>query len=84
MKNSKVTAKAKAIDTTKEKILYAGAALLAGLMAAAIFSTPARANTATVKQEQGHNKAESEWTPHIQIQDEIKLPFTLKSQKLSH
>lgn len=78
MKNSRV--KTKTIDTTKDRILYTGLALLVGVLAAAFFSTAARAENALVKK----GRPLEEWTPHIQIQDEVKLPFDLKSQKLSH
>lgn len=42
---NKPRAKALAIDTKKDKIYYAGAALLLGLLAAAFFSTNAKAHT---------------------------------------
>ncbi len=51
-KISKVTAKAKAIDQKKDKILYAGLALLAGLLAVAALSSSASA------------KIINAWTPH--------------------
>lgn len=43
MNDPKVTAKAKAIDTKKEKIIYAITALILAFLAAAIFSNSARA-----------------------------------------
>lgn len=51
-KVSKVTAKAKAIDQKKDKILYAGLALIAGLIAVAALTNSASA------------KVISAWTPH--------------------
>lgn len=64
--------RAKAIDVTKDRILYAGAALLVGLVAAALFSSNAHAKSADANRQKQ------------KFQDEIKLPFELKSQKLSH
>lgn len=43
---NKPRAKALAIDTKKDKIYYAGAALLLGLLAAAFLSSNAKADTA--------------------------------------
>ncbi|MBC7429582.1 MAG: hypothetical protein H7336_13275 [Bacteriovorax sp.] len=70
MSNPKVIAKAKAIDATIDKIFYAGAALLAGLVAAVIFSSNAKALTEILNEKS--------------YQTEIRLPFELKSQKLSY
>lgn len=64
--------KAKAIDLKKNKILLGGLALLAGLMAAALFSTSA------------HAKVPRIWNSYSVGEGEIKLPFHLKSQKLGH
>lgn len=88
MNHSKV--KAKAIDTKKDKILYAGAALLLGLMAAVLFTGTAKAQTAGMHDERPQsptvksNKIEGDWTAHVQVHDEVIVPFQLKSQKLSH
>jgi hypothetical protein len=45
---NKPRAKALAIDTKKDKIYYAGAALLLGLLAAAFLSNNAKAHTANI------------------------------------
>lgn len=45
MKNSRLQAKAQVIETNKNKILYAGAALLAGLMALVLISSTSKAET---------------------------------------
>lgn len=66
------TAKAKAIDLKKDKMIIGGLALLAGLMAMAFFSTSA------------HAKVPHSWSSYSVGEDEIKLPFQLKSQKLGH
>lgn len=71
MKGSKT--KAQAIDLKKDKIVLAGLALLAGLMAVVAFSSNAHASIIN-----------SSWAPHVQGENEIKLPFPLKPQKLDH
>jgi hypothetical protein len=64
--------KAKAIDLKKDKLVLGGLALLAGLMAAAFFSTSVHAQTVR------------KWLPHGQGENSIKIPFQLNTQKLSH
>ena len=64
--------KAKAIDLKKDKIVLAGLALFAGLMAMAVFSSSA------------HSKGLPSWQAHSQGEDEVKVPFLLNSQTLSH
>lgn len=71
MKRPTVQAKAKAIDLTKNKIILGGMALLAGIMAMAIFST-------------AHAKTPHSWNSYSVGEDENKLPFRLKSQLLGH
>lgn len=66
------TTKAKAIDLKKDKMILGGLALLAGLMAVALFSSSAQA------------KVPHSWSSYTVGEDEIKLPFQLKSQKLGH
>jgi hypothetical protein len=66
------TTKAKAIDQTKDKIILAGMALLAGLMALAIFSSSSHANSSLA------------WNSYSVGEDENRLPFKLKSQILGH
>ncbi|MBC7714236.1 MAG: hypothetical protein H7177_12910 [Rhizobacter sp.] len=88
MNNSRLQTKAIAIDkkAEKNKLIYAGAALLVGVLAAAFFSPKASAQT-TESQRDGvvsNASLSSDWTPKLQIQDEIVLPFQLKLQKLSH
>lgn len=71
-KMPKVTAKAKAIDQKKDKILYAGLALLAGLLAMAALTSSASARVI------------NSWAPHHQGADGMKVPFLMGGQKLSH
>ncbi len=66
------TTKAKVIDLKKDKIILGGLALLAGLMAVALFSSSAQA------------KVPHSWSSYTVGEDEIKVPFQLKSQKLGH
>jgi len=66
------TTKAKAIDLKKDKMIIGGLALLAGLMAMALFSASAQA------------KVPHSWSSYSVGEDEIKVPFQLKSQKLGH
>lgn len=73
---SKAVAKAvtqvKAIDQKKDKILYAGLALLAGILAIAAISSSASA------------KVIKAWAPHGLSEDGAKVPFQLGGQRLSH
>lgn len=64
--------KAKAIDLTKDKIILGGLALLAGLMAIAVFSSNVYAKTPHI------------WKSYSVGEDETKVPFQLKSQMLGH
>lgn len=64
--------KAKVIDLKKQKIAMAGLALLVGLAAVALISSSAKASEP------------NGWTAHSQVDEETKLPFELKSQKLNH
>lgn len=66
------TVKAKAIDLTKDKIILGGLALLAGLMAIAVFSSSANAQVPHT------------WNPYSVGENENKVPFKLKSQMLGH
>lgn len=66
------TAKAKAIDLRKDKIILGGMALLAGLMALAVFSSTA------------HAKVPHTWNSYSVGEDEAHVPFKLKSQQLGH
>ena len=75
--------KAKAIDGRKDKIVLAGLALVVGLMAAAILSTNVKADE-IVSESITPAKPAGTWNPHVQVQDEVKLPFELKTQKFSH
>lgn len=65
------TAKAIAIDLKKDKILMGGLALLAGLMAMALFSSTTQAKTPS-------------WSSYSVGENESKLPFMLKSQLVGH
>lgn len=74
MKSPIVTAetKAKTIDLTKDKIILGSLALLAGFMALAVFSSSSsEAKVPT-------------WSSYSVGEDEVKLPFKFKSQKLGH
>ena len=71
MKRPMTKVKAKAIDLTKDKMIWGGIALLAGLMAAALFASNSQATVPT-------------WSSYSVGEDEVKLPFKLKSQKLGH
>ena len=62
-------AQAQAIDTNKDKIYYAGAALLMGLLAAAFYSSNAKAQTPTTK---------------LNPVQEINHTYEYNSQKLNH
>lgn len=66
------TAKAKVIDLKKDKMIIGGLALLAGLMALALFSSSVQA------------KVPHSWSSYSVGEDEIKLPFQLKSQMAGH
>ena len=71
MKRPIATAKTKAIDLTKDKIILGSLALLAGLMALAVFSSSSEAKVPA-------------WSSYCVGEGEVKLPFKLKSQKLGH
>ena len=68
------TTKAKAIDLKKEKdkMIIGGMALLAGLMALALFSISA------------HGKTPNSWSAYSIGENELKFPFQLRSQILGH
>ena len=72
MKRPILQAKAKVIDLTKDKMILGGLVLLAGLMAIAVFSSSA------------HAKVQPTWSSYSVGEDETKVPFQLKSQKLGH
>ena len=72
MKRPTLKAKAKVIDQTKDKMILGGMALLAGLMALALFSSST------------HAKGPRLWSSYSVGEDESKLPFQLKSQMLGH
>lgn len=72
MKKIRAQAKAKAVDTTKDKIIFGGLALLAGLMAMAMFSSTTQAKTPKT------------WSSYSVGEGNTKLPFKLKSQLLGH
>lgn len=72
MKRPIAIAKAKVIDLKKDKMILGALALLAGLMAIAVFSSTA------------HAKVQPAWSSYSVGEDEIKVPFQLKSQKLGH
>lgn len=78
MKN-KLQAKAQAIDSKKDKIVLAGITLVVGLMALAIFSSNVKAEDQKVQ-----TKPIGQWDPHLQVQDDVKLPLKLKTQKFGH
>lgn len=78
--NKRPQAIAKAIDQKKDKMLMAGLALLGGLMAAALFSTSAKASTITKNLSNLTGKTSGKTSG----KKDLKMPFDLNSAKLSH
>lgn len=78
--NKRPQAIAKAIDQKKDKMLMAGLALLGGLMAAALFSSTAKASSLTKNLANLTGKTSGNSTG----KKDIKIPFDLNAQKFSH
>ena len=78
--NRKPRVIAKAIDQKKDRILMAALALLGGLMAAALFSTSAKASSLTRNLSDLAGKSSGKSSS----ENDFKMPFDMNLQKLTH